>query len=196
MDSNNINFNELWSGQKIEQPDIKDLLLKIDKFKKYNRNKIIFTNVLLFSTSVFILLIWYYFQPQYATSKIGIIMMILAMTIIINSSSKSLNLFKIKFESVSNEEYLKHLLAIKEKQQFMYTTLMNLYFILLSTGISLYMYEYTSRMSTKMAVLTYVITWIWILLNWFYTRPKQIKKQLAKVNELIIKFESIQKQLN
>jgi uncharacterized coiled-coil protein SlyX len=31
--------------------------------------------------------------------------------------------------------------------------------------------------------------------NWFYIRPKQIKKQQSKLNDLIAKFEEVNNQL-
>jgi len=170
--------------------------LKIDNFKKSNRKKIIFINVIFVLTTLFILFIWYYYQPQLITTKIGIVLSILAMAIFAISSNQSLLLFKKTNESENNRNYLKNLLAIKEKQQFLQTTMLNLYFVLLSTGIALYMYEYTSSMTTFWAVFSYGITGLWILFNWFYLRPRQIKKQRAKLNEIINKFENIQTQLD
>lgn len=195
MDINSIDFNELWKGQKAEQPTTKDLLFKLNNFKKKNRNRIIISNVILILTSLFILLVWYYYQPQFVTTKIGIVLTILAMLIFVISLNKSLGLLKKTNESESNQHYLKTLLRLKEKEQFMQTTMLNLYFVLLSTGIALYMYEYTSRMTTFWALFTYVITALWILFNWFYLRPKQIKKQRTKLNEIIDKFENIQSQI-
>ena len=57
------------------------------------------------------------------------------------------------------------------------------------------MYEYASRMSALGASLTYGITLLWMLFNWFYIRPKQIKKQQEKINDLIEKFEEVNHQL-
>lgn len=196
MDTNNIKFNELWSGKKTEQPTTKDFILKMDNFKKSTRKRIIITNIILVFTSVFILYIWYYYQPQLVSTKIGIVLTILAMAIFVISSNQSLGLYKKTNEAESNQQYLKNLLAIKEKQQFMQTAMLNLYFIILSTGIALYMFEYTSLMTTFWAVFTYGITGLWILFNWIYLRPKQIKKQRTKLNEIISKFENIQSQLN
>lgn len=195
MNTNNINFNELWSGQKVEQPATKDLLLKINNFKNSYRKRIIFTNIILVCTSIFILLIWYYYQPQFLSTKIGIILTILAMVIFVFSLNQSLGLLKKINESESNQQYIKTLLIIKEKEQFMQTTMLNLYFVLLSTGIALYMYEYTSRMTMFWAFSAYGITALWILFNWVYLRPKQIKKQQSKLNEIISKLENIQSQL-
>ena len=193
---NNINFNDLWSGQKIVQPNPDELILKVDKLKKANTKRIVYTNITLVLTSVFIGFIWYYFQPQFITSKIGIVLAILAMLSFMIASNSSLVLYKKLDAGESNQQYLKTLLLIKEKQQFMQTTMLNLYFLFLSVGLSLYMYEYVSRMSTLMAVVVCGVTALWFLFNWFYLRPKQIKKQEAKLNEIIAKFEDIQGQLN
>lgn len=195
MDSNNINFNELWGGQKAEQPTSKDLHFKINKFKKSNRIRIIFTNITFVLTSIFIIFIWYYYKPQFVTTKIGIVLTILAMLIFVVYLTQSLGLFKKTNEAENNQQYLKAFLIIKEKQQFMQTTMLNLYFVLLSTGIALYMYEYTSHMTIFWAFFAYSITALWILFSWFYLRPKQIKKQRTKLNEIINKFENIQSQL-
>jgi hypothetical protein len=95
-----------------------------------------------------------------------------------------------------NAHYLQNLIVIKGKQRFLQHTMMNLYFIMLMAGICLYMYEYTSRMTMTAGIITYAVTLIWIAFNWFYLRPKQIKKQQAKLDDLIAKFEGINRQMD
>lgn len=191
-----INFNELWAGQKTGTPSPDDMILKIDQFKKSNLKRLILTNLLLLVTSVFIIIIWIYYQPQMLTTKLGILLIILAMGIYAIAYNQSFTLYKNKTNTLSNSEYLKVLLTIKAKQQFMHTTMLNLYFILLSSGLALYLYEYTSRMKTIWGLFAYGITAAWILLNWFYLRPKEIKKQQLKLDEIILKIEKINKQLD
>lgn len=194
--SDNINFKDIWAKQTSVAPNSEILISEIKKMKQSNLRKLVLTNLLLIATSIFIILIWIYFQPQLITTKIGIMLIILAMVIFLFAYNKSYSLFKSHMNSQSNSDYLKDLLAIKAKQRFMETTMMNLYFILLSLGIALYMYEYTQRMSTFWGIFTYGITSIWILFNWFYLRPKQIKKQRAKLDAIIAKFEMLNNQLN
>jgi hypothetical protein len=50
-------------------------------------------------------------------------------------------------------------------------------------------------MTLGSGMLAYVVTFAWIAFNWFYLRPKTIKKQQGKLNELINKFEEINNQL-
>jgi hypothetical protein len=46
-------------------------------------------------------------------------------------------------------------------------------------------------MTTFWGIFAYGTTSIWILFNWFYLRPKQIKKQQSKLDEIIGKFEML-----
>lgn len=194
MDSN-INFNELWSKQKTGKPDTQDLVSKMNKFKTANLKRLILTNLKLIATSLFIILVWVYYQPQLITTKIGIILCVLAMVIFLIAYNQSFTLFRKTSNALSNAEYLKDLLIIKSKQQFMQTTMLNLYFILLAAGISLYLYEYARRMTTFWGIFTYGITGFWMLFNWFYFRPKQIKKQQSRLDEIIGKFKMLNEQL-
>lgn len=192
---NNIDFKDLWKKQSVNQPDIKDLQTRVSKFKKAALRSLWITNIMLFATSAFIVFIWIYYQPQFISTKIGIVLTILAMAIYMFVYNKLLSGYKEIDSTQTNQEYLKKLIVIKKKQQFLQTKMMSFYFVALTTGICLYMYEYASRMSVFGASLTYGITLLWMLFNWFYIRPKQIKKQQEKINTLIEKFEEVNNQL-
>ncbi|MBF4493778.1 hypothetical protein IRZ83_16580 [Flavobacterium sp. JLP] len=195
MDNNNIDFKDLWKKQTVSQPNIEDLLARLKQFKKVNLRSLWKTNILLFATSAFILFVWYYYQPQFISSKIGIVLAIAAMAMYVFVYNRSLKDFKNIDATQTNHEYLQKLILIKKKQQFMQSTILSWYFVLLLVGICLYMYEYASRMTVFYALITYGVTLLWIGFNWFYIRPKQIKKQDEKLNSLIEKFEEIDKQL-
>ncbi|TDO98543.1 hypothetical protein [Flavobacterium sp. 245] len=195
MENNNIDFNDLWKKQTVSQPDIQDLLSRVSKFKKASLRSLWTTNCMLFATSAFIIFIWIYYQPKFISTKIGIVLTILAMVLYLFVSNKLFSNYKDIDATQTNQEYLQKLILIKKKQQFLQTYMMRLYFLLLTTGICLYMYEYASRMTALGASLTYGITLLWILFNWFYIRPKQIKKQQTKINALIEKFEEVNSQL-
>lgn len=196
MDNDNtIDFKDLWKKQTINQPDIQDLQEKVSKFKIAALRSLWITNILLFATSAFIIFIWIYYQPQFISTKIGIVLTILAMVIYVFAYNKLTKEYKNIDATGTNHEYLQKLISIKKKQQFLQTKMMRFYFLFLTIGICLYMYEYASRMSVLGASLTYGITLLWMLFNWFYIRPKQIKKQQDKINILIEKFEEVDNQL-
>jgi uncharacterized membrane protein YidH (DUF202 family) len=192
---NNIDFKDLWKKQTISQPNIEDLLVRLQQFKKANLRSLWKTNILLFATSAFILFVWYYYQPQFISSKIGIVLAILAMALYVGVYNRLSKVFKDIDTTQTNHEYLQQLILIKRKQQFMQSTMLSWYFVLLLVGICLYMYEYASRMTVFYALVTYGVTLLWIGFNWFYLRPKQIKKQEEKINDLIERFEEINNQL-
>ncbi|MTH16955.1 hypothetical protein [Flavobacterium sp. LC2016-01] len=193
---NNIDFKDLWKKQSVSQPDMQDLLSRVSKFKKASLRSLWMTNIMLFATSAFIIFVWMHYQPQFISTKIGIVLTILAMVIYLFVSNKLFSNYKDIDATQTNQEYLQKLILIQKKQQFLQTNMMSLYFLLLTAGICLYMYEYASRMTVRGASLTYGITLLWILFNWFYIRPKQIKKQQAKINALIEKFEEVNNQLS
>ena len=57
------------------------------------------------------------------------------------------------------------------------------------------MYEYALEMPTSTAIFAYAATLAWIGFNWFYIRPKTIKKQNVKLDELIDKFKNLEFQI-
>jgi 4-amino-4-deoxy-L-arabinose transferase-like glycosyltransferase len=192
---NNIDFKDLWKKQSVSQPNMKDLLERVNTFKKAALRSLWIVNILLLATSAFIIFIWIYYQPQFVSTKIGIIVTILAMMLYVFVYNKLSGEYKNIDSTQTNQEYLNKLIIIKKKQQFLQTKMMSFYFVFLTIGICLYMYEYASRMSVLGASLAYGITLLWMFFNWFYIRPKQIKKQQEKINSLIEKFEEINNQL-
>lgn len=194
MDSN-IDFKNIWKQQTSNRPNMEELLGKLKKFRNQNLRRLIFANIALIATSLLILLIWYRYQPEMITTKIGIVLVVLGMVIFLLAYNKMFMIFYKIDQTQSNHEYLQSLYVVKNKQKFMQTTILNLYFVMLFLGICLYMYEYTSRMSLSSGILAYALTSVWIAFNWFYLRPRTIKKQQGKLDELINKFEEINNQL-
>ena len=190
-----INFKAYWNEQKIETSEAKQVIKKASEFKRKTRNRLIASNLILLTTCMFIGFIWFYYQPQFLSTKLGIILCIMAMLsylAVLNSMTPLLSNQGVELDAKTQ---LTQLISLKEKQRFQHTTLLNSYFILLSLGLSLYMYEYTSRMSLPWAIISYSIVLFWIALNAFYFRPKTIVKQQRRLNELIAQLKNVNKQL-
>ncbi len=196
MSDNSIDFKNIWQQQKVSQPNLEELLNKLKQFKHASLKKLFISNIFLLVVSGLILFIWYFYQPKFLTTKIGIVLTILAMIIYLFAYNKLYPFYtKINTAQTSNE-YLESLIQLKNKQKFMQTKMLRLYFIMLSVGICLYMIEYASKMDVIWAIVTYATTLTWIGFNWFYIRPKMIKKQEAKLTDLIAKFDSVNRDLN
>lgn len=194
--NDNIDFKDLWKRQTVSQPNIEDLLAKLKDFKRASLRKLVLANVLLIATSGFIIFIWYHYQPEFISTKIGIVLTILAMAIYLFVYNRLAGFYKTIDETQSNSEYLQKLISIKTKQQFLGSKVLSLYFVLLGSGLCLYMYEYASKMTSFFGIFTYLVMLGWIGFAWFYLRPREIKKQQEKINSLIAKFEAVNKQLD
>ncbi|MBS1519245.1 MAG: hypothetical protein JSS91_14260 [Bacteroidetes bacterium] len=192
---NNTDIKELWNRKKAELPDSSELIEKAGKFRRKSLSRLILTNAALLLTSLFIGFIWFYYQPEMITTKIGITLTILAMISYLAVYNLMIPLLTKNHLTDSSAEYLQRLLKIKQKQLFLQNTMLNIYFIVLSAGLFLYMIEYTSRMSHIWGIASYAIVLTWFLINWFYLRPRSIRKQEKSINEMISRAESYRRQL-
>lgn len=193
---NNINIKELWLSQVVENSSADNLILKANSLKKLMVKKLLISNLILISTSVLIALVWYYYQPQFLSTKIGIVFCFVAMLMYLTVYNTIIPFLKQVTNVNDSKSHLAHLLRIKEKELFRQTTLLNIYFIVLTLGLCLYMYEYTSRMTVTWAIICYVIVLLWISINAFYLNPKRTKPQQKKIQKLIDSLKNIQDQLN
>ena len=192
----NIDLKKIWNTQKIETPKVEILYAKAKKLKSKSFLKLIVVNVTLLLTITFIGFIWYYYQPEFVTTKIGVILTILAIIIFLLPFNKQFPLLSKNRTESNSKKFLQQLIKLKESQVFQQTTMLNIYFIMLSLGIGLYLFEYVTRMTITWGIITYAITILWFAINWFYLRPKTITKQNAKLNKLLVEFEKLNNQMN
>ncbi|MBL4594292.1 MAG: hypothetical protein JKX68_10825 [Flavobacteriales bacterium] len=193
--TDNIDFKQYWKSQSIATPDAKELIKKASQFKRNTLFKLIAANVLLLATSIGIGFVWYYFQPDFLSTKIGIILCIVAMVVYLAFYNTLVPLLLKNDIELDSKSQLQQLLALKEKQRFLQSVLLNGYFILLFTGLSLYMYEYVSRMTLPWAIFSYGLVVFWIAINAFYFGPKTLRKQQGRLNKLINQLKDLNEQL-
>jgi Flp pilus assembly protein TadB len=192
---NKIDLKELWNKQEATTPDAKELFDKIKRLKRNNLFALIATNVALLLTCSFIGFVWYYFQPEMITTKIGIVLAIIAMVLYLFAYNRMIPLLVHVGYEMNNNQCLQQLLKLKEKQLFLQTTILNIYCIMLSAGLFLYLIEYALRMELIWAVASYAVTFLLIVVVWFDFRLRKIKKQQTKINRLINKLEVLDRQL-
>lgn len=192
--NNSTEFRDLWQKKISEPPHLGEIYNLANKAKRQILLKTILINIICILTSAFIIAIWVYYQPHLLTTKIGICLTILAILSFILAQNKILPYLKKEKNNVNLFDYLQKLKDIRQKEMFMQTTMMIVYFSLLSFGILLYMYEYVAKTFLSLS-LFYGVTFSWLAFNWFFIRPKTIKKQQEKLNLIITKFENLQKQL-
>jgi TRAP-type uncharacterized transport system fused permease subunit len=193
--SNNIDFKELWNRGKASAPDISEIFAKADRLNRKTRNKIWWGNILLSLTVAFMIFIWWYYQPQLITTKIGLTLVIMAIVMFLATTNQMVPLLAKTNVETDSQHFLAQMISIKQKQEFLNKTMLTGYFIFLSLGIFLYMIEYAGRGSLTFKITAYGITFAWIVFNWFYIRTKTVKKQQNAINDIITRLEGVNKQL-
>ena len=186
-----IDLKTLWQQQDATLPDEKEIVAKAVSLKKRVRNKLMFSVAVLLLTALCIMTVLFTCHLQMLSTKLGIALIIAGILMIVIDSTKIIFSLQTPNESTDNGHYLQQLLKLKQQQEFTQTKLMTAYFILLSAGVALYMFEPTLKMSITGKVLAYAVTFAWIAFNWFYLMPKTIKKQKVKINLVIEKLQSI-----
>lgn len=189
-------FKELWNKQPVPAMDRSEVLKKTDHYKRAELKKKTVLNILLLLIVLFIFIIGFCCNSLVVTTKAGIILSVLPILMAVFFNSKMIPLYKVCDESQSNLDYLNNLLLIKKREKTMQTRVMGFYFILLSIGIGLYMYEFTFMKSVTWGTIAYVIWVLWVALNWFIFRPKVIKKNNLRITILIQQLEKLQSQIN
>lgn len=191
----NIELKDLWQRKEAAIPRLDEVYQLAKESKKQLLIRTILVNVIFVFTAAVLIAIWIYFQPQLFSTKIGISLTILAISAFVLAQNSIFFILHQSKGQPSIKEFLEGLRDMRRRELFMQTTLMNAYFILLSSGILLYMYEYVSK-SILILSLAYGLTLVWFLFTWIYLRPKAIKKQQEKTNQLIQRVELIEKQLD
>lgn len=193
--SNSIDFKELWTRGKASTPDVNEIFAKADQLNRKTRSKIWRANITLTLTVSFMIFIWWYYQPQLITTKIGLTLVIIAIVVFLATTNQMIPLLVKTNVETDSQHFLEHMIRIKQKQEFLNKTMLTGYFIFLSLGIFLYMIEYAGRGSLTFQLVAYGITFAWMAFNWFYIRPKTIKKQQSSINDIINRLEGVNKQL-
>jgi Flp pilus assembly protein TadB len=194
--STEMDFKSLWNKQSTsDMPDTKELFSRADGIKKKTRNKLIGLNLVLLANVGIMVYMGFNIDHEQVTTKIGLILIVVAiLSYLVVSNQIVPILFKTDFET-SIQEYLDQLIRIKRKQDFLNKVMINIYFILLSAGLFLYMLQFVAKMSMMWGIVYFVLSFGWIAFAWFYLRPRGMKKKAKALNDMIEKLEEVNRQL-
>lgn len=189
--NDNIDFKELWQRQETATPDVRQLIKKTKNLKRKNSMMFILMNVLMISGFIFLVFIA---LPSVVSpvARIGAFLILVSMLLPVLTSAPVLSsLAKIDTDADTNT-HLGHLINYKEKLSFFQMKVLNIIFILLSIGFLLFFVDATY---TTANMIAFALTFLWIGFNWFFMRPRIIRKRQGEVDELISKFKAIKQQL-
>ncbi|UZJ63694.1 hypothetical protein OKW96_14780 [Sphingobacterium sp. KU25419] len=195
MQTDNINFQDIWNNKNADIPNIQEIKATAEKYRKKQLSSTILLMLWLMATAFGIIFIWNVINFKMVTTSLGIILILIALTFYIYLFFQNINVIRKINPSISNQEYLSSLKKLQRQRLYMQAKGISIYYILLSAGFAFYFYEFALYMSTMAAILAYGLTFLWLAIVWFFLRPRQIRKQNQKILKIIDSLETIEKDL-
>lgn len=143
-------------------------------------------------TGIFILSLVFY-HPLFLSTRIGQFLILVSMLILLWSNLKSLSRI-YKLRNCSNQEFLNYLREVQINRINYYKRTLVLGMIFYSSGLLLYLYEIIYK-NTFWTVILYAFTIIFLLISWFYIRPKAYQRRKNKFEPLLNHLEKLNNQL-
>jgi len=186
------NFEEIWKQRETRLPDIETIKSKAQSFRKKQLWSSVYLTFCLLLSFGTIIWVWYSFPDLHFMTKSGMVFALSALMLYIFQNFQKIKIINKINPALNNQEYLKQLKILQQKDLYMQTKGTSIYYILLSLGMALYLYEFAERMSVFWGIFAYFITFGWILFGWFYIRPRKIRNQQEKISDVIRSLEKIE----
>ncbi len=189
----NYNFQDIWKQKETTTPDSQSIIKKANSYKRKQLLIDIRMLACMLATAIGIIVIWNLVDFKLFTTRLGIILILIAIGMYAYLFSQNINIIRKINPSASNQEYLSSIKKLEKQQIYMQTRGISIYYILLGLGFAFYFYEFALLMSSLGVVLSYGLTFLWMAITWFFIRPKQVKKQREKISAVINSLESLEK---
>lgn len=190
-----IDFNKLWNQKKGPEKNPSGLKNALKKVKRKKISRIIMLVFLLLCTIAFLLLIRNTYTPKLFTTELGYFFILSAIVMMLLIYSRVINFQKHQQPDIDSRRFLHSLENIYKLEFFISGKIIRWYFILLSLGVCLVIYEFVIPMETSLKILTYALTIGWLAFNWFYIKPQIIKKRQKEFHQINEKISALKKQL-
>jgi hypothetical protein len=188
----NYNFEEIWKQRKTDIPDIAEILSKSNAYKKKQMLISLLLILALFADFGIVAWVWFSFPELHFLTKAGIMLLVIAIVFFIFQNLQKMKIINKINPATSNQEYLKQMKILQQKDLYLQTKGISIFYIFLSLGIAFYLFEFAERMSVFWGFFTYFITFGWIFFGWFYIRPIKIRKQQKKIQDIISSLEKLE----
>jgi hypothetical protein len=168
----------------------------INMAKKYRnsglRKKIVLIVCAVISTGLMVGVIFIYHSTM-LTTRLGECCIIISALMQLSTNVRSIGRF-YRFTDYNNKDFIQFLEQTRLNQIRYYKKTQAVGLILSSVGLALYLFE-TIHINFLAGLVLYVVCGGFLLLNWFYIRPRIYRKHKTKVEEAIKRLEKIADQL-
>lgn len=186
------NIQKLWqSGKDNDLPDAATIINQIRRFRKKLIRKNVIGAVALCLTFLWVGFVGWYFHFEKWTTRAGIILTLVAIILGVVFNSRLIQLLVRQGDTaLDNKKFLAQMVHFRNAQRVIRRKGMLVYYILLTIGLCLYMWEFAER-SFFFAIIAYPLSLGWIIFSWIYFNKKVASKQEQRLSEQIDRLESV-----
>ncbi len=164
------------------------------KYQQKNLVKKAWVAIITLLLSVVFVTSMFFYQSALLSTRIGQLLILMALAILIWSNFKSLSrIYKIR--NCSNQEFIEYLREVQLNRIKYYKRTQVLGMAFYCAGLLLYLYELVYK-NFHLAVVLYLLTVLALLGSWFYFRPKAYQRRKEKFEPFLNHIEKLNNQLH
>ena len=189
-------LENLWKQSETKIPPQKTNISKIKNNRMKLKNTYTKGAILLILTGIFILGLMIFLDSNIKTILVVSSMIIISITCFLQAALMLFTANEIAKidETQTPTSHLKQWQSFRVFQKKQRHWNMPVYYTLLSIALGVYMYELLKNADLWKMILTFAITYSWMLFAYFYLGKKEIKKQDAKLDGIISELKSLENQ--
>ena len=189
-------LENLWKQSETKIPPQKTNISKIKNNRMKLKNTYTKGAILLILTGIFILGLMIFLDSNLKTILVVLSMIIISITCFLQAALMLFTANEIAKidETQTPTSHLKQWQNFRVFQKKQRHWNMPVYYTLLSIALGVYMYELLKNADLWKMILTFAITYSWMLFAYIYLGKKEIKKQDAKLDGIISELKSLENQ--
>ena len=190
-------MQQLWQqSQPKTAGTAQETVRKIVQQQQKERRKMLMNTLILLLTFFYILFVSFYYPFVSLSTHLGLVLILFAILAAVLANSRMIVLLyrNLIRADTDNKTMLANMELYQRRQHFFHSYFLSAYYILLTTGIMLYMYEQTQNGGLS-RLLIYAITLGWIAFAWWYIRPRRIREQKERITAIIDRIKSLEKEI-
>lgn len=189
-------LENLWKQSETKIPPQKTNISKIKNNRMKLKNTYTKGAILLILTGIFILGLMIFLDSNLKTILVVSSMIIISITCFLQAALMLFTANEIAKidETQTPTSHLKQWQSFRVFQKKQRHCNMPVYYTLLSIALGVYMYELLKNADLWKMILTFAITYSWMLFAYIYLGKKEIKKQDAKLDGIISELKSLENQ--
>lgn len=184
------NLKTRWQQQPVENKP-NDVFREILKNQRRMTRPLIWAVISLSITGVLLTILGMLITFESFISLLGLILIVTIVLIFAGIQLVEYLMMRKDYSALPVSEYLREMIHYQKRQNLMYTLGLNSYYVLLSIGLGLYLWEFTQRLEPGIKLTVYGLTFGWIAFTYLYMRPKIQKKHRAKTQALIDQLKEL-----